>query len=95
MLQMRKLRLSEDGLTQGHTAGSGADWNPGFRHDALNPGQVFEDPDSSAAGNPSRPQALPPFPVGTEVHLLTSLTSLPRLPPGTLDTPLVISMITL
>lgn len=42
MLQMRKLRLSEDRLTQGPTAGSGADLNPGFRDDALNPGQFFK-----------------------------------------------------
>lgn len=57
MLQMRKPRLSEDGLTEGRTAGNG-----GIREDALNPGQVFEEPDPSAGGSPSGPQAPPPSP---------------------------------
>lgn len=51
MLQMRKLRLGEDRLTQGHIAGSRADLSPGIRDNVLTLGQVFEDP-SSASGAP-------------------------------------------
>lgn len=43
---------------------------------SLNPGQVFEDPDSSASGSPSIPQAPPPLPAEAEMCSLTSLTSL-------------------
>ena len=55
-LWMGKLRPSEDGLIQGHTAGSGTNLSLDMRDDARNPGQVFEDPDTSAAGTPSSPQ---------------------------------------
>lgn len=75
MLQMRKLRLSQDRLTQGHTAGSGANLSLDMRDDAFNPGQVL---DMSASGTHPQSHTTSPQPTSAqaEVDLLTGCSHL-------------------
>lgn len=74
-----KTEVHEDGLTQSHTAGCGADLSPGISDDALSPGQVLKMLPCLLLGPHSRPTTPPCWGRGALTHwMLTSPTSLPR-----------------